>query len=108
MTEIRNETSIICPKCPCLILKPNQAYVTRNESGIKLTSILAEDSGKQCEIDEFWTINHHLTFENIGVSNAVNNIAYLICANCELGPLGYRDMNDKDKFYLDVKRVKYK
>lgn len=46
------------------------------------------------------------TFENIGFSHTVENKKYLSCADCEVGPLGYHDLDTKD-IYLAMSRVDY-
>lgn len=37
---------------------------------------------------EYWIIEDMFTFENIGFSNSVGDYKYLICADCEMGPIG--------------------
>lgn len=58
------------------------------------------------EYKEFWIIDDMFTFENIGFSNQVGNYKYLICADCEMGPVGYHDIETK-KSYIALKRVKH-
>lgn len=55
---------------------------------------------------EFWIIDDMYTFENIGFSNTVGNYKYLICADCEMGPVGYHNTSTK-KNYVALKRVKH-
>lgn len=38
---------------------------------------------------EFWLIDDMFTFENIGFSNTVGDFKYLICADCDMGPVNY-------------------
>lgn len=58
------------------------------------------------EYKEFWIIDDMFTFENIGFSHQVGNYKYLICADCEMGPVGYHDIETK-KCYIALKRVKH-
>lgn len=37
---------------------------------------------------EYWIIDDMFTFENIGFSNPVGDYKYLICADCDMGPIG--------------------
>lgn len=61
----------------------------------------------QCELlKNYWTVNDMFTFENIGFSNTVQNKKYLICADCEMGPVGYHDIATK-VCYVALKRVKH-
>jgi guanine nucleotide exchange factor len=48
-----------------------------------------------------------MKFENIGFSNTVDGIAYLSCADCDLGPLGYHDRAKLPQLYhIAIDRVK--
>ena len=53
----------------------------------------------------FWLVGDMWTFENVGFSNTVENIKYLICADCEVGPIGWHDVMDTTKFYVSLDRV---
>lgn len=57
-------------------------------------------------LKQFWQVNDMFTFENIGFSNTVKNTKYLICADCEMGPVGYHDIVSKICF-IALKRVKH-
>lgn len=47
------------------------------------------------------------TFENIGFSNNVDaTTKYLICADCEMGPVGFCDLTNK-MCYVALERVKH-
>ena len=54
-----------------------------------------------------WLVDNMYKFENIGFSNTVGTIKYLICADCEVGPVGYQDLRDKSSIYLAIDRVKH-
>lgn len=55
---------------------------------------------------EFWVVEDMFTFENIGFSNSVGDFKYLICADCEMGPVGYHVISSK-KNYVALERVKH-
>ena len=55
---------------------------------------------------EYWIIEDMFYFENIAFSNTVGNYKYLICADCEMGPLGYHDLSTK-RSYVALQRVKH-
>lgn len=57
---------------------------------------------------DFWLVNDMFTFENIGFSNAVGEMKYLICADCEQGPIGWCLDKDRKNLYLCHDRVIYK
>lgn len=57
-------------------------------------------------LKNFWKVKDMFTFENIGFSNTVETAKYLICADCEMGPVGYFDIRSKE-CYVALKRVKH-
>lgn len=58
-------------------------------------------------VQDFWVVDDMFTFENVGFSNTVDGIKYLICADCEIGPVGFHDTNDKKAFFIAHDRIKY-
>lgn len=52
----------------------------------------------------FWRVGGILDYENVGFSNAVDGVKYLICADCETGPIGFKDTNS-DASFLAAARV---
>lgn len=59
------------------------------------------------EILDFWSVKDIYTFENIGFLNDLDNKKYLICADCEQGPIGYQCTNSNYS-YVAIERVKHK
>lgn len=58
------------------------------------------------EFNEFWIIDDMFTFDNVGFSNTIGNHKFLICADCEMGPVGYHDLESK-KSFVALARVKH-
>ena len=56
-------------------------------------------------LNRYWLVGDMWTFENVGFSNTVENIKYLTCADCEVGPIGWHDIRDKTKYYISLDRV---
>ena len=54
-----------------------------------------------------WLVDNMFTFENVGFSNTVGGIKYLICADCEIGPVGWHSIEAKDEFYVALDRVSH-
>lgn len=66
-----------------------------------------KESVTECELlKNYWAVDDMFTFENIGFSNTVQNKKYLICADCEIGPIGVHDIVSR-KCYVALKRVKH-
>ena len=55
-----------------------------------------------------WLVPDMFAFENVGFSMTVDSIKYLACADCECGPIGWHDINDKTKYYIAVERVEHR
>ena len=64
----------------------------------------APDDGET--LSEVWLVGDMFTFENVGFSNTVGTTKFLICAECEVGPIGWHDTNDAKAFYVALDRVK--
>ncbi|MBN3285725.1 MSS4 factor, partial [Polyodon spathula] len=62
-------------------------------------------SGEQ--LKDHWLVDDMYTFENVGFTKDVGNIKYLICADCEVGPIGWHCLDDKKSFYVALDRVKH-
>eukprot|EP00731_Ephydatia_muelleri_P026464 Em0018g564a len=60
-------------------------------------------------LTDFWCVSDMYHFENVGFSKNVGSstLKYLLCADCEIGPIGWHDTVTKDEFYVAAKRVKY-
>ncbi|VDD75816.1 unnamed protein product [Mesocestoides corti] len=111
-----NSEVICCPRCPSVIFREKTAFATHHEF---LLPIIAKKSELQQHGDEFprepvstfWTVERMHDFENVGFCNTVEGgIKYLICADCEIGPIGYHDTKSvtagKPEFHIAACRVK--
>ena len=59
-------------------------------------------------LTKFWLIEDMYHFENVGFSKTVEGtVKYLICADCEQGPIGWHDLNNKKEFLVAAERVQY-
>jgi hypothetical protein len=110
----QNNCKIYCSRCDCLILTAFKAKYSHISYDLPLvkkqkSEIIAESTGDYLteSIQSYWLINDMLTFENIGFTHAIANIKYLLCADCEVGPLGYQDTNNKDELFVACSRVKH-
>lgn len=59
-------------------------------------------------LQDFWLVKGMFTFENIGYSNSVDGKKYLICADCEQGPVGWCEASDPNTLYVAHDRIIYK
>ena len=57
---------------------------------------------------DFWLVKDMFDFDNVGFSNTVNGREkYLICADCEVGPIGWHDTTNKTEYFVAADRVQY-
>jgi len=86
---------------------PNNAKFIENEFSLPLMHQKHSRVADELEtFKEFWVIDDMFTFENIGFSNTVGDFKYLICADCDMGPIGYHVISTK-KNYIALVRVKH-
>ena len=119
--EISNNLSVYCPRCPSLILRPNDGLYV--ESSLSLVDTRAKPKGEKLDQFEsfrlkyFWRVDDIFTFENIGYTNTVDGrYKYLTCADCECGPLGVQILSEddlesglkKNSSYLALARVMHR
>jgi len=58
-------------------------------------------------LQDFWLVDNMFAFENVGFSNTVGTTKYLICADCEIGPIGWHDTSNKTEFFIALDRVRH-
>ncbi|KAH9281655.1 Guanine nucleotide exchange factor MSS4 -like protein [Echinococcus granulosus] len=113
--KVLNDEVICCPRCPCVIFREKTAFSTNEEFSLPIIakkSELQQHSGSfpQKTESHFWTVERMTDFENVGFCNTVEGIKYLICADCEIGPLGYHDTHSaaggQPLFHIAVSRVR--
>ncbi|KAG0223902.1 Mss4 protein-domain-containing protein [Mortierella sp. GBAus27b] len=133
-----NNGDIYCPQenCRCKILlagaatlvqRPKSKLSLPNLPGAAVSSIedseaaettttasgaAGDDSGTDAgaeELQSFWRVGDMMAFENVGFSRRLaNHVQFLICADCDTGPLGYHVAVDATKEYLiALNRVRY-
>jgi hypothetical protein len=113
----KNKNKLRCERCNSYILQPLMGVFTKLDEAIDIPSMrqrreLASAGAEQQvieneKINEFWLVNDMLTFENIGFTNTVDKKKFLICADCEIGPIGYQNLDKPDEFLVCINRVKH-
>jgi len=94
-----------CPRCTSKIALADTASLVSHEMQLSRYKV----AGPELQlVDKFWLLPSLMHFENIGVTRLVDNIKFLSCADCEVGPLGWHDVTDLSKFYLAAERVRYR
>lgn len=105
--ETNGSHKIHCLRCPSLIMRPNSGASKTCVQDIALPPLKKDEFP---ETAEYWKVYDTMSFENIGFSKLDNEgRKYLLCADCELGPLGCQGVDEDGKvcFYLAAHRVRY-
>ncbi|XP_033324633.1 RAB interacting factor STRAT [Megalopta genalis] len=105
----RNKTKVHCTFCPSKMLNPGAARLVKIEFNLPYVQRMEEREGEADQkelITDHWLVEDMYTFENIGVSYTVDNVKYLACADCDMGPVGWHDLATK-KSYISLSRVKH-
>lgn len=106
----KNIKSVLCQRCGSKVLCPGMAVFSekevflpsmRKKSGLSST----EGSVDGDTLNAHWLVPDMYDFENVGFTNNVGRIKYLICADCEIGPIGWHCLDDKRSFYVALERV---
>ncbi|KAJ2995393.1 hypothetical protein HDV02_000840 [Globomyces sp. JEL0801] len=103
-----NLQKVHCPRCNCLIYR-QKAAVKSFYPDFEMDSIKKSDPTASLTAAHYWTVYNNMHFENIGFTRVnPEGIQYLICADCDLGPLGFFDQKAPVKSYnIAENRVKY-
>ncbi|KAK0145523.1 Guanine nucleotide exchange factor MSS4 [Merluccius polli] len=108
----RNTKAVLCQRCGSKVLCPGMAVFSEKElflPSMKKKRALSTSEGPMDgdNLTAHWLVDDMYTFENVGFTNDVGRIKYLICADCEIGPIGWHCLDDKKSFYVAVERVNH-
>jgi len=112
----KNSKSVVCQFCDSKVLTPDVATLKQLKDhflpAMRQKRSFATNGGTEGpegdHLDKFWMVEDMYHFENVGFSKAVNNVKYLICADCEMGPIGFHDPSSPKEFYVALSRVDHK
>ncbi|CAI9535425.1 unnamed protein product [Staurois parvus] len=107
----KNSRAVLCQRCGCRVLSEGMATLAKRElllPRMKKKSSLAEDSSPDSELlVEHWLVHDMFTFENVGFTKDVGSVKFLVCADCEVGPIGWHSLEEKTNFYVALERVRH-
>ncbi|XP_061688265.1 guanine nucleotide exchange factor MSS4 [Syngnathoides biaculeatus] len=108
----KNSKSVLCQRCGSKVLSPGMAVFAEKElilpSMRKKSSLGAkEGSVDRDTLTSHWLVGDMFDFENVGFTNDVGRIKYLICADCEIGPIGWHSLDDNVGYYVAIDRVNH-
>ncbi|XP_055274901.1 guanine nucleotide exchange factor MSS4 [Moschus berezovskii] len=109
--EGRNRKAVLCRRCGSRVLQPGTALFSRRQlflPSMRKKPALASSGGPEGDLlQEHWLVADMFAFENVGFSKAVGGVKFLVCADCEAGPIGWHCLDDKDSFYVALDRVSH-
>ncbi|XP_030329045.1 guanine nucleotide exchange factor MSS4 [Strigops habroptila] len=103
----RNLKAVLCQRCGSRVLLPGAATFARRElllPAMRKKAAAAAGGGGDV-LREHWLVRDMFSFENVGFTRDVGNVKFLVCADCEAGPIGWHCLDDKDSFYVALERV---
>ncbi|KAM4700749.1 guanine nucleotide exchange factor MSS4 [Discoglossus pictus] len=107
----KNSRAVLCLRCGSRVLSAGVATLAKRElllPSMKKKSSLTESSPPDCELlVEHWLVHDMFTFENVGFTKDVGSIKFLVCADCEVGPIGWHSLEEKSNFYVALERVSH-
>ncbi|NXJ68460.1 MSS4 factor, partial [Rostratula benghalensis] len=105
----RNLKAVLCQRCGSRVLLPGAATFARRELLLpvmrKKAAAATGGVGDGDVVREHWLVHDMFSFENVGFTRDVGNVKFLVCADCEAGPIGWHCLDDKDSFYVALERV---
>ncbi|XP_027521543.1 guanine nucleotide exchange factor MSS4 [Corapipo altera] len=104
----RNLRAVLCQRCGSRVLLPGAATFARRElllPAMRKKAATAAAGGGGDVLREHWLVRDMFSFENVGFTRDVGNVKFLVCADCEAGPIGWHCLDDKDSFYVALERV---
>ena len=106
--ELRyNGKQLVCPYCASKVLPPKMGfYEDSNEYKLQVVKKNAEGVVHitKEKLSQFYRVEDMFDFDNVGFSKNVDEVKYLICADCEAGPIGYHDLKTQ-KSYVALSRI---
>ncbi|KAJ7999912.1 hypothetical protein DPEC_G00199330 [Dallia pectoralis] len=107
-----NLKSVLCQRCGSKVLCPGMGVFAEKELFLpsmrkKTTITQSEGSVDGDTLTSHWLVDDMYTFENVGFTKDVGRIKYLICADCEIGPIGWHCLDDIKSFYVALERVNH-
>lgn len=103
---------VYCKFCASKVMRTSVAELVEHEFALpRLPSEQgAPAAGGDSEevLQAFWVVRDKFDFDNVGFTKTVDGrLKYLICADCDIGPIGYLDISAEDRIYLACDRVNH-
>nr|CAH0098769.1 unnamed protein product [Daphnia galeata] len=98
----KNAARFGCLICPSVILLAGVGTLVKTEFKLPLANKTSTSEDEETEfVTKCWLIPDMFQFENVGFSKTVGNYKYLVCADCEVGPIGWHCIDSKESYIAD-------
>ncbi|XP_014801839.1 PREDICTED: guanine nucleotide exchange factor MSS4 [Calidris pugnax] len=104
----RNLKAVLCQRCRSRVLLPGAVTPSLPQlllPAMRKKAAATGGGGDGDVVREHWLVRDMFSFENVGFTRDVGNVKFLVCADCEAGPIGWHCLDDKDSFYVALERV---
>jgi len=105
-----NSQNIICAYCLTPILNKDVA-IYENKT-VQIHAALSHQA-PQRSLQHLWKVQGQLSFENVGVTRAISleddpsSCKYLVCGECDQGPIGITWSNEPEIFFVAHGLISY-
>eukprot|EP00747_Dinoflagellata_sp_TGD_P168474 gnl/TRDRNA2_/TRDRNA2_194923_c0_seq1.p1 gnl/TRDRNA2_/TRDRNA2_194923_c0~~gnl/TRDRNA2_/TRDRNA2_194923_c0_seq1.p1 ORF type:complete len:276 (+),score=43.08 gnl/TRDRNA2_/TRDRNA2_194923_c0_seq1:22-828(+) len=90
--EATNTADLLCPRCDVILLCAGKGIFESRTTTLPWTSARDAGSAAEEDVSEFWAVHDLYSFDNVAFSKSVGERKFLCCPDCELGPLGFREV----------------
>ncbi|CAD5116314.1 DgyrCDS5218 [Dimorphilus gyrociliatus] len=104
----KNLKSIRCSTCKSLILNKDTASLVKRETFLPYPQQKKNQKAEEAEgetVNSFWHVQDMYTFENVGFCKTIGTVKFLMCADCEIGPVGVCDTRGPRDFFVSTDRI---
>ena len=108
-----NSRAIHCLLCATIILNPLAArhHTAAQHSLPPFPAAVTRGPAEAADgaVEHSWVVDDQMAFENVGVTRgAEGGVRYLVCGNCDAGPIGCAYADAPQTFYVVHGRIQYR
>ncbi|XP_065180134.1 guanine nucleotide exchange factor MSS4-like [Sycon ciliatum] len=103
----KNGLWLICKRCGSKIVEPGVALFVDQERRLPAMEKKAgiELSADGEALSSYFKLTDMMQFENVGFTLPHQGRKFLICADCEIGPIGVVELDSPSEFWVALDRV---
>jgi len=103
----KNKFPLFCTRCPSKVLIAKVGSYVKVEQKLPKMNQKKNSVELECDlIEDSFQLKDIFQFENVGFCHPVNQLKYLTCAECDLGPIGWQEIPSSNIF-VALSRVRF-